>query len=57
MSVLSSKEHAPEGFRRIYIRTYNIDREKLDTLKAALMENTQLLYVVDHRENSRMIFQ
>ena len=56
MSVLSSKEHAPERFRRIYIRTYNIDREQLEALKVVLMENTQLLYVVDHRESSRMIF-
>ena len=56
MSVLSSQENSPEGFRRIYIRTYDIDRDNLEALKAELKENMQLIYVVDHRNNSRMIF-
>ena len=56
MSVLSSTEHAPEGFRRIYIRTYDVDRDKLEELKAALREKATILYIVDHRNNSREIY-
>ena len=57
MSVLSSKEQASEGLRRIYIRTYDIEPEKLDALKAVFVKAGQLLYVVDHRENRRMIYE
>jgi len=56
MSILSSNEHAREGCRRIYIRTYDIDRQKLEALKNALREKATLLYLVDHRESNRIIY-
>jgi acetoin utilization protein AcuB len=56
MSILSSIEHAPEGFRRVYIRTYDIDRRCMENLKNALSKKAKILYWVDHRENKRMIY-
>ena len=56
-SILTSYEKAPEGYRNVYIRTYGIDRLKLEELKAALKEKATLLYMVDHRNNNREIYQ
>jgi len=55
-SVLSSYEHAPQGYRRVYLRTYNIDRGRMAEIKQALSEKATLLYIIDHRENKREIF-
>jgi acetoin utilization protein AcuB len=55
-SILSSTERAPEGKRRVYIRVYQIDRDRIDRLKEALKQKTTLLYVVDHRRNRREIY-
>jgi acetoin utilization protein AcuB len=55
-SILTSYEKAPEGYRNVYIRTYNIDRSKVEALKTALGEKAPLLYMVDHRDNIREIY-
>lgn len=52
-SILTSYDMAPEGFRRLYIRMYGIDRFKLNKLKDSLREKASLLYVVDRREVNR----
>ena len=56
MSVFSSNAHTPEGFCRIYIRTYDIDPNQLESLKTALQEKTTLLYIVDYQRNHREIY-
>jgi acetoin utilization protein AcuB len=56
VSILTSYEKAPQGFRHVYIRTYNIDRHQLAPLKAALKEKAILMYMVDHRNNTREIY-
>ena len=56
-SILTSYEKAPEGYRNVYIRMYGINRLKLEELKAALKEKATLLYMVDHRNNNREIYQ
>lgn len=56
VSILTSYEKAPEGFRNVYIRAFNIDRERLEPLKEEIRQKAKLLYVVDHRENKREIF-
>ena len=38
------------------IRTYGIDRPKLQQLKEKLKEAADLLYMVDFRENEREIY-
>jgi len=52
-SILTSYDLAPEGFRRLYIRMYGIDRFKLNKLKESLREKASLLYMVDRREAKR----
>ncbi|MGD2124550.1 MAG: CBS and ACT domain-containing protein [Desulfobacteraceae bacterium] len=55
-SILSSYERAPEGFRHVYIRFYDADREAIPQLKQELKETAQVLYMVDHRDNIREIY-
>ena len=55
-SILSSFEGAPEGFRTVYIRAFDLDRERLADLKKELKGVAKLLYVIDHKENKREIF-
>jgi acetoin utilization protein AcuB len=52
-SILTSYDMAPEGFRRVYIRMYGIDRFKINKLKEAIREKASLLYLVDRREVHR----
>jgi len=55
-SILSSYEKAPEGHRYVYIRMYDVDREKMPQLKENLKKKAKVLYIVDSRENKREIF-
>jgi acetoin utilization protein AcuB len=56
-SILSSHERAPKGHRHVYIRAYEVDRGKVSELKQELKKVAKkLLYVVDHKENTREIF-
>lgn len=54
VSILSSFDRAPSGFRNVYVRAYNIDRTTLPDLIADLRQRAMLLYMVDHRENKRI---
>jgi acetoin utilization protein AcuB len=56
VSILTSYDNVPEGFRKVYIRTYGLDRAKLTSLKNEFEKVAKLLYIVDHRENKREIF-
>ena len=56
VSILSTYEHVPKGYRKVFIRMYGVERERLPSLEAELRQKAQLLYVVDHRENRREIF-
>lgn len=56
-SILSSSDNAPEGYLNFYFRIYQIDREKLPSLLDKVREKGTLLYVVDHRENKRTIYE
>jgi len=56
VSILSSYEHVPEGYRKVYIRDYGIERKELKQLKNELKEKANLLYLVDHRENKREVY-
>jgi len=55
-SILSSYEKAPEGHRYVYIRMYDVNREKMPQLKEELKKKAKVLYIVDSRENKREIF-
>ena len=56
-SILSSSDNAPEGYLNFYFRIYQIDRKKLPSLLDRIREKGTLLYVVDHRENKRTIYE
>lgn len=56
VSILSTYERVQEGYRRVYIRMYNIDRDRLPQLKDELKEKATLLYMVDLREDKREIY-
>ncbi|MBW1698854.1 MAG: CBS domain-containing protein [Deltaproteobacteria bacterium] len=56
VSILTSYDGAPKGYRWAYIRIYDIDRSKLENLKQDLKTQGPLLYMVDHRENRREIY-
>jgi acetoin utilization protein AcuB len=56
-SVLSSYEGAPPGHRNVYIRTFNLDRSKIKQIIKELKEKSTMFYMVDHRENTREIYE
>ena len=56
VSILSTYERVPKGYRKVFIRMYGIERGRLPDLQKALSEKATLLYMVDHRENKRVIF-
>jgi acetoin utilization protein AcuB len=55
-SILSSYENTSNGYRKVYIRMYGIDRNKVPNLIEELKKEANLLYMVDLRENKREIF-
>lgn len=57
VSIMSSQEFAPEGQRRVYVRTYGVDRGRLQELKKELQSKATMLYFVDHRDNVREVFE
>ena len=57
VSILSSYEHVPKGYRKVFIRMLGVERNKLPHLEDDLRKKATLLYVVDQRENRREIFK
>ncbi|MEW6113422.1 MAG: CBS and ACT domain-containing protein [Thermodesulfobacteriota bacterium] len=57
VSILSSYENAPEGQRHVYVRAFHIDRNSLPLLEQELKEKAKLIYMVDHREDNRVIYE
>ena len=57
VSLLTFYGEAPEGRRNVYIHAHEIERDKLPQMKKELREKAELLYLVDHRENKREIYQ
>lgn len=55
VSLLTSYENVPAGYRKVYIRMIGISRTELPELKEVLKEKATLLYMVNHYENIREI--
>ena len=55
-TILTSYDRVKEGYRKVYIRFYGIDRLKLQELEEELKEKATLLYMIDLRENKREIY-
>jgi len=56
VSILSSYDQVPEGYRKVYIRMRSIERSELQKLIQELESTAGLLYMVDHSGNNRKIF-
>jgi len=56
-SILSSWDNAPPDYLNIYFRVYRIDRQKLPSLLDKIKEKGTLLYMVDHREDKRTVYE
>ncbi|MFC1825833.1 CBS and ACT domain-containing protein [Thermodesulfobacteriota bacterium] len=56
-SLLSSWDDAPPDHLNLYFRVYQIDRQKLPSLVEKIKTKGTLLYLVDHRENTRTIYE
>ena len=56
VSILSSYDDVPEGYRKVYIRMRSIERSRLQMLIQDLRTKATLLYMVDRRENAREIY-
>ena len=56
VSILSASKGVTKGYRKVYIRMFGIDRDKLPELKEDLQKKATLLYMVDHRQDKREIY-
>lgn len=56
-SILSTYEEVPKGYRNVYIRMFGVDRAKLAEMKEAFGKQATVLYMVDHRDNKREIYE
>jgi acetoin utilization protein AcuB len=56
VSILSTYEQVRDGYRKVFIRMYGVERDELPQLIKELGEKAKYLYLVDHRENRREIF-
>jgi acetoin utilization protein AcuB len=55
-SILSTYERAPKGYRNVYLRFYDVSRDRIDDMLEILKNKAKLRYMVDHRENRRTLF-
>ena len=55
VSLYSTCEGVPEGYRHVFIRAYRVNREELDRLKEDLEEKATVLYMIDHRLSTRVV--
>lgn len=55
-SILSTYERAPTGYRNVYLRFYEVPRSRIDEMLDLLRKKAKLRYMVDHRENRRILF-
>jgi acetoin utilization protein AcuB len=56
-SILSTYEGVPKGFRNVYIRMFGIERTKIPEIKEKFAQIATILYMVDHGEDKREVYQ
>jgi acetoin utilization protein AcuB len=56
-TIFSTRGRAQMGYRQVYIRANDIDRPSLARLKEVLAERVKILYIINHREQVREIYQ
>lgn len=55
-SILSTGKGKEEVYFNVYIRAYGLDVPNRIRLKKVISEKAELLYIVDHEENTRQIY-
>ncbi|MFO7716582.1 CBS and ACT domain-containing protein [Desulfosarcina sp.] len=55
-SILSTYERAPAGYRNVYLRFYEVSRDRIEDMLKVLKGKARLRYMVDHRENRRTLY-
>lgn len=53
VSILTSYDKAPDGYRCVYIRAFQVNRDKTPELKKELEQVAKVLYIVDLRDGTR----
>jgi acetoin utilization protein AcuB len=56
VSIMTSYDKAPEGFRHVFVRAFNVPRGQVQDIEDEISAKAKLLYVVDHREDKRRVF-
>ena len=57
VSILTSDDNLPAGYRKVFLRMKGIDRVRLDAITEELQTKGELIYIVDHHDNVRMVFR
>ncbi|UCD81609.1 MAG: CBS domain-containing protein [Desulfobacterales bacterium] len=55
-SILSTGQDDEETYLNVYLRVYGLDLQNRGRLKEVLSHKAELLYIVDHEENTRKIY-
>ncbi|MBI9091649.1 MAG: CBS domain-containing protein [Desulfobacterium sp.] len=56
ISILTSDDNLPKGYRKVFMRMSDIDRVRLDAITEELQAKGELIYIIDHHDNVRMVF-
>lgn len=56
-SILTTRERAPRGYFRAFIRAYEMDRITGQRVKEVLHSRMNLLYIIDHDSNVREFYE
>lgn len=56
VSIMTTYDKAPKGFRFLFVRAFNVNRDMMRQLKKDLDATAKMLYMVDHRDGIRTIF-
>ena len=56
VSLMTAYHPGPKGYKRVYIRVGGLDRNRLDEFVEQLKEKADLLYLIDHRMNTRKLY-
>ena len=56
VSIMTGYIRAPKGHRRVHIRVRGLDRSRFDEMLGQLKQSSDILYIIDHRMNTRTYF-
>ena len=56
VSILTSYDRVPAGYRNVYIRAYGINRDSISLMKIQLRDKARMLYLIDHAQNRREVY-